>query len=966
MRKIILLLTTLMIVSIAFSQRSYTIKVTDAQTGKPVAHVSATNTATKGGSMSDENGIITINADNHQSVELTCVGYENAKIKLGNDLSVSVSISSSSTDMTEVVVLGSRGAARAKTETAVPVDVIKVNQTGMPTGRMDLSSVLNMAAPSFNYNKQTGADGADHIDLGTLRGLGPDQTLVLINGKRRHNTAFVALFGTRGRGNSGTDLNAFPQSSVDRIEILRDGASAQYGSDAMAGVMNIVLKKDVNKWQINTGWAGYYDDKYNAYHTRSSNQYYYGKPIDGGTYTFSVNHGIKLNENGGFINLSFDYLNQAKTFRQVADTNVSTNKNALPLNTSRRAFGDASLSTAGAMFNMEIPTSASKNTIVYAFGGFNNKSSDAYAYSRNFGSRPDRFPIDANGNLIFDGNIMRVAEDGEIYYNPHIQTKINDISLAAGVRGKMAKGWTWDLSNTVGRNDFHFYGDKTYNASMIITPGTIRQTHFDDGGFNFLQNTTNLDFSKSISSVAEGLNLGLGAEFRYENYEIYKGEEASFKQYTNPLGQASGSQGFPGFSPNDEINAKRTNLSFYADAELKATKALLIDGALRVENYSDFGSVATFKLASRYKVTDKLNLRGSVSSGFRAPSLQQINFSNTLTSFYGTQLVQSRIARNNDPITKAAGIEKLKQETSVNGSLGFAWKPIQGLTFTLDGYMVKVKDRIVLSGLFSSGDATLPSALTDQMNDLDVATIQFFSNSVNTTNYGVDILVDYSKKIDANRSIKTLLAGNFQSMSVDKINIPDALNDSYAHRKTFFSDREEALLKASAPNMKLNLTFEYTIKKLTVGTHINYFGKMKSLGFGWGGDSTKRFTGEPGDPAISGSFTGINPYVILDGYQWQYDTIPDYWYGFENINHMTKEEFVYKPKVTVDLYASYKLSKRVTIFAGCDNIFNVHPNFAAVQNARYQSFDNEAGGPWESVQMGFNGRRMFTRIAFNF
>jgi iron complex outermembrane receptor protein len=287
----------------------------------------------------------------------------------------------------------------------------------------------------------------------------------------------------------------------------------------------------------------------------------------------------------------------------------------------------------------------------------------------------------------------------------------------------------------------------------------------------------------------------------------------------------------------------------------------------------------------------------------------------------------------------------------MNGSLGFAWKPIPGMTVTVDGYMVSVKDRIVLSGLFSAGDASLPIALTDQMDLLDVSTVQFFANSVNTTNYGVDVLIDYNKKI-GNNNLKLLLAANYQSMKIDKVNIPDALNDSYLHRKTFFSDREEAFLKASAPNAKLNLTAEYSIKKLTVGSHVNYFGQMKTLGFGWTGLASAAGTGGPGDPAISGSFTGIDPYVDIDGYS-------------DGVN-VAKEEFLYKGKVTVDLYGSYKLSKKVTLFAGVDNVLNAHPNFAAVQNARYEAFDNEAGGPWESVQMGFNGRRLFTKLAFNF
>ena len=479
-------------------------------------------------------------------LEITCIGYKAQLITLKGQSEISVEMEASLVDLGDIVILGTRGAARAKTETAVPVDVIKINQVGLPTAKMDLTSILNMAAPSFNYNKQSGADGADHVDLGTLRGLGPDQTLVLINGKRRHQTAFVTLFGSRGRGNSGADLNAFPQSAVDRIEILRDGASAQYGSDAMAGVMNIVLKKDINHWTINTGWSGYYDTKYNAYDSRATNDYYYSNPIDGSTFSLSVNNGLALGKNGGFINFSMDLLTAAKTYRQVGDTDLVNNPEALPLNSGRRAFGDGSVKTAGAMYNMEIPVGTGGKTTFYSFAGYNYKSSDAFAYTRNFSARPDRFPVDASGKLLFDADIMRTSNDGEIYYNPHIQTKIKDASLAAGIKGKLGGNWNWDLSNTIGKNDFHYYGDKTFNASII---GDKSKTHFDDGGFNFLQNTTNLDFSKSFTTIAKGLNIGLGAEFRYEKYEIYEGEEASYKQYTNAFGQAPGSQGFPGFSP---------------------------------------------------------------------------------------------------------------------------------------------------------------------------------------------------------------------------------------------------------------------------------------------------------------------------------------------------------------------------------------------------------------------------------
>ena len=948
MRKL-LLLSCLMLSSYLLSaQQNFTIKVTDSKTGKPVTNASATVRSTNKGTSTNNDGILQIKGKMNDMVDITSVGYKPQSVKLSGASEISVSLEASSVDLGDVVITGTRGAARARTETAVPVDVIKINQVGLPTAKMDLTSVLNMAAPSFNYNKQSGADGADHIALGTLRGLGPDQTLVLINGKRRHQTAFVGLFGTRGRGNSGADLNAFPQSAVDRIEILRDGASAQYGSDAMAGVINIQLKKDVNHWTINTGWSGYYDTKYNAYKTRADNQYYNSHAIDGGAVSFSANNGVSLGKNGGFINFSFDFLKHAKTYRQVPDTNVQTNTKALPLNTSRRAFGDGSVQTEGAMYNMELPLCKDSKTVFYSFAAFNHKASDAFAYTRNLSARPDRFPVDATGTPIFVPTIMRTAIDGEVYYNPHIQTEINDASIALGLKGQTHYNWNWDISYTTGKNDFQYYGNETFNASLI---GNITKTRFYDGGYRFRQSTVNLDFSKSFSNIAQGLNLGLGAEYRHEKYRIDLGEEASWKGYVNPFDQAPGSQGFPGFSPADTIHAKRHSYSAYVDAELNVTKKWLIDAAVRAENYSDFGSLATFKIASRYKVADNFNIRASASTGYRAPSLQQINFSNTLTSFSGGALVQSRIARNGDAVTLAAGIPDLKQETSVNAGLGFAWKPMKGLTVTVDGYIIKIKDRIVLSGLFDKDDATLPVSFTSQLSGLGVQTAQFFANSVNTTNYGIDIIIDYSKKWGKN-SFRALLAGNFQNMKVDDVHYPAPLDDSYRHRKTFFSDREEAFLKASAPKAKFSLGLDYTMNKFSVGTHINYFGNMKTLGFGWTGLASAAGTGGPGDPAISGSFTGIDPYVDMD--------------GFSDGIHVEKEIFNYRAKITTDLYVSYKICKALTIFAGADNLLNVHPDFAAVKNARYEAFDNETGGPWESVQMGFNGRRIFTKLAFNF
>ena len=338
-------------------------KIIDAK-GEPLSGASVKIKSTNSGTVTSSTGSFELDATASDILEVSMIGFSSQQISINGKKDLIIVLSSTLTELNEIVFVGSRRGGRIKTETAVPIDVININQYGTPSANLNLTTILNASAPSFNYNKQSGSDGADHIDLGTLRGLGPDQTLVLVNGKRRHQTAFVALFGTRGRGNSGTDLSSFPEIAVDRIEILRDGASAQYGSDAMAGVINVILKKDVNHWTVKTGWAGYYDKKFNSLNSFDPSQYYTGHQIDGGAFSLAANNGFSLGKKGGFINISLNYLSQANTFRQTPDTNVNTNPAALPLNNSRRAFGDASLKSVSGMYNLELPIGTGKSTFI--------------------------------------------------------------------------------------------------------------------------------------------------------------------------------------------------------------------------------------------------------------------------------------------------------------------------------------------------------------------------------------------------------------------------------------------------------------------------------------------------------------------------------------------------------------------------------------------------------------------------
>ncbi|MCZ2397277.1 MAG: TonB-dependent receptor [Chitinophagales bacterium] len=931
MRNLLVVLLVLAQFPLFGQSTTVTGKVLDATTGEALSGVSVVIKSSGKGTVTNSEGAYTLNARILDVIVFSMVGYETQSVSVGQKKDIVVTLMPLTFSLDGIVLVGSRGAGRSRIETSVPVDVVNVKDLALSSARMDVTSILNVAAPSFNYNRQSGSDGADHIDIATLRGMSPDQTLVLVNGKRRHPASVVLLFGTRGQGSSGTDLNAIPSAAIDRVEVLRDGASAQYGSDAVAGVINLILKRDIRKVNIQAGYSGYHDPKFNPAYAKgmAENQYISSGKIDGLSFNASVDGGVAIGKNGGFLHLTGEFTSQAKTFRQVLKSDDWTSYWSLPVNPVRRANGDGASNTGGAFFNMEVPLSAESNSNFYAFGGYNYKFSDDYAYTRSWSgiiARPDRFPTDGAGKPYMVDGIVRVTSGPggvDTVYDPSIWTHIQDVSIATGFKGKMANDWSWDVSNTLGKNGFHFYGDKTFNASLGIT-----KTHFDDGGYNFLQNTTNLNFVKRIHGIGEGLNLAMGAEYRYEQYRLIAGEPDSYMNYDPLHLKDGGAQGFPGYQPGDEVNAHRSNIGLYLDGELDLTDQWLLDGAVRAENYSDFGFTSNFKLAARYKATSNLNLRGSVSTGFRAPSLQQLNFSSTLTAFQSNKIVSVKISPNYSEITRSAGIPALKQEKSYNASLGLAWKPMSNLLVTLDGYLIHVKDRVVLSGQFNANDPTLDPALIAEMQRTNVTTTQFFANAVNTSNLGLDIVVDYKKKF-GKQHFNVLLTGNLQQMKITKINVPAKLSDTKTHEATFFNYNQQSVLLASAPPAKFALDLEYGIKKFSVGTHFTYFGRISFLGIGVG-------------PIYE------LPVIPTDADQ----------------NKLIKYEVVYKGKVASDLFLSYKISDKVKVFVGADNIFNVHPDLGVLQAAKFWSFNNQSGGPWDAVQMGQNGRRYFTRVAF--
>jgi iron complex outermembrane receptor protein len=677
MKKALLCLLLVLYVNVIFSQNVLKGKVTDAQ-NQALHGVSVIEKGTNNGVFTDTDGNYSISyKDENSVIAFSFVGLVGQEITAGKQTEVNiVLISNNILGMVEVV--GSRRPDRTATESVVPVDIIEVSRLLTTLGQPDVNQMLQYVAPSFNSNKQSGADGADHIDPATLRGLGPDQTLVLINGKRRHQSSLINIFGSRGRGNTGTDLNAIPISAIDHIEILRDGAAAQYGSDAIAGVINIVLKSNTDEFTAN-----YTTGVRNSTPPSKYDVLKEPKAFDGRLTQLNGNYGTKIGEKG-FVNVTLDYAKLDHTYRR-ADPSKFEN------GVYRNKFGDAASENFGTYFNSSF--SAGKNTEIYMFGGFNYRFTDAYAFSR---------AADEERNVV------------EIYphgFDPQIQSVINDKSLSVGMK-TLISGWKVDVNNTFGANSFHYMVDSTLNSSLMEKS----PTRFDAGGFSLAQNTTVLDISRLFPEVAKGLNVAFGAEHRIEIYQIAAGEEASYKTYGHPIFaidtifsapgviesidttfRPGGSQGFPGFQPGNELKESRSNFGGYVDLELDVTKKFTVSAAGRFEQYSDFGNTLNGKLASRYKISDNFSVRGSVSSGFRAPSLAQLYFNSTFTDIVAGQAIDKIIAKNNSPITRELGIPALKQEVSTNFGLGFTARA-KAFALTVDAYYVQIKDRIVLTG----------------------------------------------------------------------------------------------------------------------------------------------------------------------------------------------------------------------------------------------------------------------------
>jgi iron complex outermembrane receptor protein len=698
-----------------------------------------------------------------------------------------------------VVAVGSR-TPRTNVESPVAVDVITSEDIAR-SGRTETGRVLSQLEPSYLSVPQTIADGSDHVDPASLRGLGPDQVLVLVNGKRRHRSALLHVNGTFGRGTVGTDLNAYPIGAIKRIEVLRDGAASQYGSDAIAGVINIVTKDTSDKLDV-VNEAGITASR------------------DGLQLLSAANYGFKVGEKG-YVNVTGEFLQREATNRTGAYTGAVFSQDrtmddqelamrGLTRDQFRMKIGEAAAMTGMGAFDLELPFSG--DAVFYSFGDVSHRRGSAGGFYR--------MPYQETQNV------------PEFYPNgflPEIHPVMDDTSITVGLRKKGP--WNVDASLTHGTSAFRFDIESSVNASL----GTASPTTFDAGTLASSETVANLDLLHKLDTGAvKSIALVLGTELRVENYRIAAGDLASYALGTATTAAGApklpGAQVFPGFQPSNEVDRTRDNVGIYAGAESELNKDLALDIGGRFENYSDFGQSLIGKAAGRAKLGGGLSLRAAVNTGFRAPSLQQLWFSNVSTQFLadatGTlQPTQVLTSNNQSPVTKAFGIPKLHEEKSTNMSAGLAFRPLDNLSITADGYFIQIRDRIALTSQFANTDPIVAQILAPFPG---VSQAQFFANAVDTDTTGVDVVADYTTQLPHGAVTLTGKA-NFSKTEVTHVNIPASLAARFgndAMLQTFFFGRgAKNRLEDLIPHQKGFLAVRYAADGLSALVRANYYGR---------------------------------------------------------------------------------------------------------------------------------------------
>ena len=727
----------------------------------------------------------------------------------GATLTVDVTLSLAFTDR---VTVGSR-ASRADTGKSVPIDVISREQIASG-GYTELAQVIQAFAPSLNFPRPTITDGTDTVRPATLRGLGPDQVLVLVNGKRRHQSALVHLNNSIGRGSTGVDLNAIPVAAIDRIEILRDGAAAQYGSDAIAGVINIVLNGGPSRPTVSSTVglsAGSFTGNRCTSDGLTCSQ---GNVIDfsdGELVDIGGSWGVAIGK--GSVTVAGGYRHRNRTNRASYDPRDQiaagdAGHNAVPQPNHR--WGDPDTRDTMTFVNASIPLNETASRLVYAFGGVSRRAANSAGFYRR--------ALDAR-------NWPQIYPLG---FLPVIEPAVLDVSSTAGVRG-LSHGWSYDVSGGWGRNSFAFSIGDTLNVSLgpLVPPN---QTQFAAGRLELRQVTANVDVSRAVgvAGFAGPLNVALGTEYRREQYRIRSGEPNSFGDggARDQFGgrAAIGAQVFPGFRPSNEIDESRHSLAAYLDVEGDLRSWLRIGAAGRTEHYNDFGNTIDGKLTARVQPAPQLAVRGSLSTGFRAPSLAQSFFSSTATNFLnlgqGLVPVESLTLPVNSPPALVLGAAPLQPEQSRHVGAGFVFTPAPALEVTIDGYRIAIDDRIVLSGNFTA------APIAALLAPFGANSARFFTNAIDTRTMGVDATASYRATLSAGEMRLRAGYNRTRTRIVGTIATPPPLA---GFESVLFDRLERRRLECGQPNENARLGGEWRRHRFGVTLALDRYGSFCSF-----------------------------------------------------------------------------------------------------------------------------------------
>lgn len=826
-----------------------------------------------------------------KSLSVTYTGYSDKKIDIAKEKNILNVTLEEGVNLQSVTVFGSRGKPRTSFDSPVPVDHISIN-TLHSSGKASLDQQLMFKVPSFNSTQQPISDASAHFNPADLRGLLPSRTLVLVNGKRKNSSALVYSVTTIGRGEVGVDMKGIASDAIESVEILRDGAAAQYGSDAVAGVINLVLKKEVAPY-VNTSFS-----------TTGNG--------DGAQYQIASGFSTSINDKG-FANFSFSYLNQRRSNRAgtvnnpeseadyFEDTNYySTSELQSFLSNYPSAGSQVGLPDMSAFnfsFNSSYTLNKSNKTEAYAFGTLMSRKGSSPQFTRT--------PYWVSG--------FEAIYPDQPFFLPEMSPKINDHTLAIGLRTTYLD-WDFDISSTYGRNHIDYFIVNSFNQSL----GAESPKGFYNGAHAFSHLVNNLDAVRTFDTrKLASLTLAVGIEQRTENFKTKAGEFASYGDGSPDIDDRIGSESFSGFKPENVSNNFRNNLGLYTEITSDITDKLLLGGAIRFEHYSDFGNNTSWKLNSRFKaIENRLNIRGSLSNGFRAPALHQIYYTATTTTLTQDGIVQNKILNNYDPALKRLGIPKLQAETSINVGAGFTYKLTKKIGLAADFYRIKVKDRIILSGqVGKTGDATSP--IDQLLNSINTSSAGFFLNAATTTTKGIDLVLNFEDTPIGRGNIKGSIAANFNQTTVDEVNLPDFIV-SNGLTDNILSREDISRMETWRPRQKIIASSTYAISNWSTTLSFFYYGSVSYQ--------------HPSEPSMDASYRG---------------------------------------KMLTDLSFSYQLSEKMKLQIGGNNLFNIYPDsYRQAYNGIVQDSNLDFVGrfkyPWQTTQFGIDGIRLFTKFSIKF